>query len=535
MWCVKMKNRWLLILVVVSVCASLASHVDAANLLVFFPLPARSHWFALRPLIAELSNRGHNITLVISEVEKDLPDNWEIIRVPVILPPTDGNRNAFQTQSAMVNGWVIYTFLSYMGSEMCEKYLQHEVFQNLIETTERKFDLLLMEFFMNECLIAYSHKFSVPVVALSSFGGFPMTTDVVGDPYLPSYVPDTMFEYTDQMTFWQRLKNGLLVMYARCIYSHWYYPKLDKIVHKYFNDPTMPSVSTLLTNTSLVILQSHVSFSYPRPHVPNVIETGGMHIQQPQALPKDLKKLMDAAEDGIIFFSMGSAVKSSDFPEEKLQAFIGAFSRLKQLVLWKWENDTMPGKPPNVHLSKWFPQSDLLAHKNMRLFMSHGGLQSTLEATARGVPLIGMPVMAEQRYNVQRVVKHGYGIRLDLTNVTAQSVEWAVYEVLSNPKYRENAKLRSRLFWDRPESPVETAVYWTEYVLRHRGAPHLRSAALHLSWYQYLLLDVAALLLSGALLVLTIAVVAVRTLYRLITARTSASHQQKKKKTMKKE
>ncbi|XP_046980778.1 UDP-glycosyltransferase UGT5-like [Schistocerca americana] len=297
----------------------------------------------------------------------------------------------------------------------------------------------------------------------------------------------------------------------------------------------MPSVSTLLTNPSLVILQSHVSFSYPRPHVPNVIETGGMHIQQPQALPKDLKKLMDAAEDGIIFFSMGSAVKSSDFPEEKLQAFIGAFSRLKQLVLWKWENDTMPGKPPNVHLSKWFPQSDLLAHKNMRLFMSHGGLQSTLEATARGVPLIGMPVMAEQRYNVQRVVKHGYGIRLDLTNVTAQSVEWAVYEILNNPKYREKAEQRSRLFWDRPESPVETAVYWTEYVLRHRGAPHLRSAALHLSWHQYLLLDVAALLLAGALLVLIVAVVALRRLYKLITAKTSSPHEQKRKKTTKKE
>jgi glucuronosyltransferase len=37
-------------------------------------------------------------------------------------------------------------------------------------------------------------------------------------------------------------------------------------------------------------------------------------------------------------------------------------------------------------------------------------------------------------------------------------------------------------------------VYWTEYVIRHKGAPHMRSAALDLTWYQYFLLDVFAVL-----------------------------------------
>jgi glucuronosyltransferase len=37
-------------------------------------------------------------------------------------------------------------------------------------------------------------------------------------------------------------------------------------------------------------------------------------------------------------------------------------------------------------------------------------------------------------------------------------------------------------------------VYWTEYVIRNKGAPHLRSAALDLAWYQYFLLDVIAVL-----------------------------------------
>jgi glucuronosyltransferase len=37
-------------------------------------------------------------------------------------------------------------------------------------------------------------------------------------------------------------------------------------------------------------------------------------------------------------------------------------------------------------------------------------------------------------------------------------------------------------------------VFWTEYVIRHKGAPHMRSAALDLAWYQYFLLDVIAVL-----------------------------------------
>ena len=43
---------------------------------------------------------------------------------------------------------------------------------------------------------------------------------------------------------------------------------------------------------------------------------------------------------------------------------------------------------------------------------------------------------------------------------------------------------------DEAERPLNQAVWWAEYVIRHNGAKQLRSAALDLSWYQYLLLDV---------------------------------------------
>lgn len=57
----------------------------------------------------------------------------------------------------------------------------------------------------------------------------------------------------------------------------------------------------------------------------------------------------------------------------------------------------------------------------------------------------------------------------------------------------------SQLFTDRPASALETAVYWVEYVIRHQGAPHLRSIAVDLSWYQYYLVDVIAAFIAALL------------------------------------
>jgi len=71
-------------------------------------------------------------------------------------------------------------------------------------------------------------------------------------------------------------------------------------------------------------------------------------------------------------------------------------------------------------------------------------------------------------------------------------------------RYKINAKIASERFKDRPMSPAESVVYWTEYVLRHKGAPHLKSQALSLKWYQYFLIDVICTFLFIAFVVLFI-------------------------------
>jgi len=67
-----------------------------------------------------------------------------------------------------------------------------------------------------------------------------------------------------------------------------------------------------------------------------------------------------------------------------------------------------------------------------------------------------------------------------------------------------NAKVASEIFKDRPMSQEKSVVYWTEYVIRHKGAQHLKSQALNLTWYQYFLLDVIALIILFMFIVVLI-------------------------------
>lgn len=75
---------------------------------------------------------------------------------------------------------------------------------------------------------------------------------------------------------------------------------------------------------------------------------------------QNIEKFINESTHGVIYFSLGSMIKGHTFPQEKKDAFLRAFARLPQRVLWKWENETMPGKPDNVMIQKWMPQFDIL-------------------------------------------------------------------------------------------------------------------------------------------------------------------------------
>ena len=105
------------------------------------------------------------------------------------------------------------------------------------------------------------------------------------------------------------------------------------------------------------------------------IMAGLMTCQKPASLPTNLEEFVTKSKHGVIFVSFGSVVKASKMPESKRKAMLSVFSKLKQRVIWKWEK-AMEDAPDNVMISSWLPQTSLLAHGNVKLFITHGGAGS---------------------------------------------------------------------------------------------------------------------------------------------------------------
>lgn len=77
----------------------------------------------------------------------------------------------------------------------------------------------------------------------------------------------------------------------------------------------------------------------------------------------------------------------------------------------------------------------LVAHRNIKLFIYQGGLQSTEEAVYYGVPLIGIPILWDQIYQMRNIVRLGVGVRLQIDNLSKESIEATVHEVINNKRY----------------------------------------------------------------------------------------------------
>lgn len=270
-------------------------------------------------------------------------------------------------------------------------------------------------------------------------------------------------------------------------------------------------------NVSLALSNYHFTQGNPRPTVPAIVDVGGLQIKDPPSpLPEHLQKWLDNAEHGVIYMSMGTNIQSSDLTPFKLIAILKSFANLKERVVWKFENETIPELPTNVMISKWLPQADLLAHRNIKLFITHGGLGGVVEARYHGVPLLGIPIFADQATNINKEIKKGVATVVSYRNLTHESFSNAINEVLNNPSYRENAKRISSLFRDRPEKPMETAVFWTEYVLRHHGAKHIQANSVYLNFWQFHSLDVIGFLLLIVLIICFINIYIFKRIWRQI-------------------
>jgi glucuronosyltransferase len=74
-------------------------------------------------------------------------------------------------------------------------------------------------------------------------------------------------------------------------------------------------------------------------------------------------------------------------------------------------------------------------HPKVRVFISHGGLLSAIEAAHTGVPMVGIPMFGDQPTNMKAIADNKMGIRLNYGDISKDTVLKAIRTVLDDPRY----------------------------------------------------------------------------------------------------
>ncbi|KAK8724695.1 hypothetical protein OTU49_011227 [Cherax quadricarinatus] len=488
------------------------------KILMLLPVSSKSHKNVFMPLAEALADRGHKIVMLTNQPKSSKHPNIEDIHLDVPYFRIE-NLNVFEERK---NPSGIFQMLETTLPNLAKELYKVPVVEDLYQR-RKEFDVIMINQMFNE--IAYPFLHEVPFITLSTGGMDPRQSSVLGNVLNPAYAPNFLQDYPRPMNLWHRFYNTLVHISFPLYWRKWaIVPLIQKEISAQF--PELPLLLDLERNVSLSLLNSHFSISTPLPLLPSQVEVGAMHCRPANPLPQDLESwITGAGSSGVIYFSLGSVARSTTMPVQYRDLFIQAFRRLPQRVIWKYEEE-LEDVPDHVMISKWLPQQDILAHNNVKVFITHGGLLSTQEAIYHATPLLALPIYSDQPRNSMFIKNSGLGDFLNWEELTVDMIVDALTNILNDPKYKENVLRMSVPLRDQPVSPTELAVFWTEYVIRHRGAPQLRSPAAQLSWVEFLMLDIIFLLHLAMIILLFI----LRRIFRVITAKIFGSDGKMKKK-----
>ncbi|XP_059180571.1 UDP-glucuronosyltransferase 1-2-like [Centropristis striata] len=504
-----------LLLLVVS--ASLLS-VHGGRILVF-PVDG-SHWVNMNLLIQSLHAGGHEVTVVRTASSWYVKENAPHYRsITVTLPEAISIEEqdffvTFLTKMLTIQkeGASLIAFVKFYwemlgalsGIHQQASMLGVEMFENktlMQSIRDAQFDVVLIDPGLPVGVLV-AHELKLPTVfnvrwITSGEGHF------VVAPSPTSYVPTSGYAAPDKMTFGQRVKNTFHYVLNMCIDKFIVCPHYDRLVDRYFG----PDVSFyhLLQGADIWLMRVDFVFEFPRPTMPNIAYIGGFQCKPSEPLSSELEEFVQSSgEHGVILMSLGTLVEG--LPVEITSEIAAAFAQIPQKVIWRHAGEPPNNLGNNTLLVKWMPQNDLLGHPKIKAFVAHCGTNGVYESIYHGVPIIAVPLLFDQFENALRLEARGAAKVVDVTAITQQNFLETIQEVLRNPSYGNNMKRLSALHRDKPVSPLETAIYWIEFVMRHKGAAHLRTESYKMPWYAYYSVDVLSFL-TLVLLVLTAIVV----------------------------
>ncbi|XP_060715926.1 UDP-glucuronosyltransferase 2C1-like [Tachysurus vachellii] len=473
--------------------------------ILIFPVDG-SHWINMKILIEALHAKSHNITVIRSS------DSWYIEETsPFYNSITLGNSAIFEqnfiwkTVSRYLeiiregSTWArlkLEKEMWYMAGKMMEKERRMLISmfedQELMQTLrDAKYDVYLTDPALMGGVIV-GHYLNLPLVfnvrwTVHHEGHFAIAPSPL------SYVPLPMLELSDHMSFFERVLNVVMYMVTE-LQIHFFMTSQYNDLCRQLLGPGV-NYFELVQAADLWLFRVDFIFEFPRPTMPNFIYIGGFHCKESKPLPQHLEDFVQSSgEHGVIVMSLGTMV--GQLPHDVANLIAEAFAELPQKVIWRYKGERPSTVGNNTLIMDWMPQNDLIGHPKTRVFVAHGGTNGIQEAIYHGVPIVGFGLVWDQPDNLEKMRVKGVAKNVNFATVDKDSFLLTLKEVLHEPSYRENMQRLSRLHRDVPIKPLDNAVFWIEYLMRHGGAAHLRTESYKMPWYSYHSVDVLLFLLS---------------------------------------
>lgn len=145
-------------------------------------------------------------------------------------------------------------------------------------------------------------------------------------------------------------------------------------------------------------------------------------------------------ENPLLFISLGTVFNAiwPEFYEICLDAFFDLNWNIIMSVGTSVDQKKLGMIPPQFQIYPHVPQLEVLSRA--KVFISHGGMGSTMEAISYGVPIIAIPQMFEQEANAKRIEELGLGKFLSPEITTPEKLREVFSEIATNVRYFDQAK-----------------------------------------------------------------------------------------------
>lgn len=471
------------------------------RILMLLPISCSSDVEVFMSYAEALAYRGHRIVMLVNQ-----PPERKNYNVFQLFHELDHFRHDQLDAFESPDGVLDLASRDKLVSFTREFYKQREV--KTLYQMRKKFDLIVVHQMLSEVVYPFLHE--MPFITFSTSGIDPQQSATLGNVLNPALDMEPLLQPLDALKRFQRtLADGLRLWYRK----YWtVVPAVQKEIAALF--PRLPPLLDLERNQSLALVNSHFSLGSSLPLLPSQVEVGGIHCRPGQPLDEDLESwISGAGEAGVIYLSLGSFGRATSLPSKYRQVLTRALGKLEQRVVWKYKGEVEEDLPDNVLVREWVPQQDILAHPRVRAFANLGDFLSLQEAVCHSKPVLALPISTQQTKGAAVVRNTGLGLSLAWEELTEDLLVRTLREVVENPRYQKTASETASALHDRLHTPLDLAVFWTEYVVRQEGAPRLRSPAAALSWVEFLMLDV----LAALHLALVLAFVILKRLARFIS------------------